>query len=90
MKPREGWQRPQSERPVLCRRSAKTDCAILTRFELVFLTVLGLTLIFLVVSVVLAVWAPPTAQVANIIDSCSSMYKLGFGAIVGLIGGKKL
>jgi hypothetical protein len=42
------------------------------------------------VSVGLAVWAQPTEQVVRIIDSCSSMFKLGFGAIIGLVGGKKL
>lgn len=60
-------------------------------FKLVFGCVFALTVISLAVSIVLALMvANPSTQIAQLIDTCSTTYKLGFGAIVGLIGGKAL
>jgi hypothetical protein len=56
----------------------------------VFLTVLLLTLVSLGVSVYLAIRPDPSEEVKRLIETCSTTWKLGFGAIVGLIGGKAL
>lgn len=58
------------------------------RFELVFATVVGLTLIALLLSVVLALAGGDSEQAARAAEACTTMYKMGFGAIVGLIGGR--
>jgi hypothetical protein len=58
-------------------------------FKLVFLTVTGLTVLTLGISVVLAVFIQhPDPSVANTIDATATIYKLGFGALAGLLGGK--
>ena len=60
-------------------------------FKLIFLSVLSLTILSLVVTIALAVFVKsPSASVQGTIDTCSTTYKMGFGAIVGLIGGKAL
>ncbi len=48
-----------------------------------------LTSLSLLVSVLLAVAYPdPHDEIRRIIETCSTTWKLGFGAIVGLIGGR--
>jgi hypothetical protein len=67
-----------------------THTATLTpAFKLVFLTVLGLTMTALILNVILVVLlSDPNDQAKSLIDTCSTIAKAGFGAIVGLIGGK--
>lgn len=55
-----------------------------------FLTVSGLTVLSLAVSVYLAVVPQQSEEVKRLIETCSTTWKLGFGALVGLIGGKAL
>lgn len=63
--------------------------AVTPVFKLVFLTVLGLTLAALVLNAALVIaMDKPTDQANNLIETCSTIVKAGFGAIVGLIGGK--
>ncbi|HEV7711816.1 MAG TPA: hypothetical protein VGP16_26750 [Asanoa sp.] len=58
-------------------------------FKLVFLTVLGLTVIAFATNVILVIaLKEPNEQAKTLIDTCSTITKAGFGAIVGLIGGK--
>jgi hypothetical protein len=58
-------------------------------FKLVFLTVLGLTVIAFATNVILVIaLKDPNEQAKTLIDTCSTITKAGFGAIVGLIGGK--
>jgi hypothetical protein len=57
---------------------------------MIFSTVVALTVIALVVDVLLAVFGADTDQVRAAAETCSTTYKLGFGAIVGLIGAKSL
>jgi uncharacterized membrane protein YczE len=61
-------------------------------FKLVFCSVLGLTVLSLGVSVYLAIaYSPaPSEEIKRLIETCSTTWKMGFGAIVGLIGGKAL
>ena len=60
-------------------------------FKLVFLTILGLTILALALNVILvASIANPNDQAKGLIDMCSTIVKTGFGAIVGLIGGKSV
>ena len=65
------------------------DGSITPLFKLVFLSVLGLSILCLVANVVLAVQIErPSAQVRDVLSTLSTAWKTGFGAIVGLIGGK--
>jgi hypothetical protein len=60
-------------------------------FKLVFLTVLGLTLLSLLIDLALVVTLnSPSSEAKSLIDACSTTWKTGFGAIVGLIGGKAI
>ena len=58
-------------------------------FKLVFLSVLSITLISLVLNLILVlVLDHPSNEAKNLMETCSTIVKAGFGAIVGLIGGK--
>jgi hypothetical protein len=62
-----------------------------TRFYAVFFSVLGLTLLALGLHVCLVVFtADPSDRLSRLIESVSSMWQLGFGAVVGLLGGRTL
>jgi len=58
------------------------------RFKLIFRTVTALTVLSLTLSVILAAFGGDSEQMQSAIEACSTTYKMGFGAIVGLIGGK--
>jgi hypothetical protein len=58
------------------------------RFKLIFCTVAALTVVSLLLSVVLAAFGTGSEQVKSVIEACSTIAKMGFGAIIGLIGGK--
>ena len=55
------------------------------RFKLVFLTLVALTLLALGLSVLLAVIGGDSDQIRTASETCSTTYKMGFGAIVGLM-----
>jgi hypothetical protein len=71
---------------------ATSQAATLTPFfKLVFLTVLGLTVLSIVIDLFLVMLINnPSDQAKNLIETCSTTWKMGFGAIVGLIGGKAI
>jgi hypothetical protein len=52
--------------------------------------VTGLTVLSLLVCILLALLAPKSEQINALIETCSTTYKMGFGALVGLVGGKAL
>lgn len=47
-----------------------------------------MTLLALVLDVLLALFGGASEPVRAAAETCSTTYKMGFGAIVGLIGGK--
>jgi hypothetical protein len=57
-------------------------------FKLIFCTVVAMTVLALVLNVLLAIFCRDSDQVKAVAETCSTTYKMGFGAIVGLIGGK--
>jgi hypothetical protein len=59
-------------------------------FKLVLFIVLALSVLSYVGSVLLALLAHPTDQTNNLIEAGSTIYKIGCGAIIGLLGGKVL
>lgn len=67
-------------------RTTVTD--ITPRFKLVFVAVLAITLLCLMLNMIIVLVAPHNSPAASFADTCSTAFKLGFGAIVGLVGGK--
>jgi hypothetical protein len=59
-------------------------------FKKIFNSVLVLTILSLVVSLALVIFPTQTDDVKRLIETCSTTFKMGFGAVVGLIGGKAL
>lgn len=57
-------------------------------FKLIFSTVVALTVLALVLNVILAIFCSDSDQVKAVAETRSTTYKMGFGAIVGLIGDK--
>jgi hypothetical protein len=58
------------------------------RFKMIFSTVAALTVLALILNVLLAAFGGDSEQVKAATEACSTTYMMGFGAIVGLIGGK--
>ena len=54
------------------------------RFKVVYSTLVALTLLALALNVLLAVVVGDSDQVRAAAETCSTTYKMGFGAIVGL------
>jgi hypothetical protein len=50
--------------------------------------VAALTALALILTVMLAAFGGDSEQVKAAAEACSTTYKMGFGAIVGLIGGR--
>jgi len=63
---------------------------ISSRFKLTFITVLILTLLSAGIVLYLASFPNLTEEQKRLIETFSSSWKMGFGAIVGLIGGKTI
>lgn len=59
-------------------------------FRLIFITVVALTVLALLLNVLLAVFGGDSEMVQSVVETCSTTYKMGFGAIVGLTGRKAL
>ena len=70
-------------------REIETLGVVTSRFRLVFISVLVLTVCLLLVDMLLVLTVHnPSAQAQNFMDLCSRLATIGFGAIIGLLGGK--
>lgn len=58
------------------------------RFRMIFTTVVALTVLALILDVVLALMGGASEQVRAAAETCATAYKMGFGAIVALLGGR--
>ena len=59
-------------------------------FKLVFVSALCITLLSVIVCCPLAVLGASTMEAKALFEACLTTFKLGFGAIIGLLGGKAL
>ncbi len=57
-------------------------------FKWVFCTVVSLTALSLFISILLSFYSYPSQLQISLFETCTTTWKMGFGAIVGLIGGK--
>ena len=69
-------------------RTSDNEADLTPRFKLIFSTVAALTALALILTVLLAAFGGDSEQVKAAAEACSTTYKMGFGAIVGLIGGR--
>ena len=70
------------------RRPRVVTFTLTPAFKLVFLSVLGITLLSIVLSCSLAVMGEPNEEKSALVQALLTTWKLGFGAIIGLLGGK--
>ncbi|CAM5666899.1 hypothetical protein SVIOM342S_06202 [Streptomyces violaceorubidus] len=73
--------------------AAATDAAAVTtvsaHFKLVFISVTVITVLTLAASLYIGIFVEkPTEAAKSAMDTCSTLANLGFGAMVGLLGGK--
>ena len=59
-------------------------------FKLVFVSVLGLTILCLIIGCSLVGLGVKSDEGKVLFELCTTAFKLGFGAIIGLVGGKAL
>jgi hypothetical protein len=59
-------------------------------FKMVFLGVLTITVLSMLITCTLVALNNETAQGKALFELCASICKMGFGAIVGLLGGKAI
>lgn len=69
--------------------ATKGPIAVTPTFKLVFLSVLAITALAGVAQIIMAfVWEKPTVAQQEVFEAMGSAWKTGFGAVVGLLGGK--
>jgi hypothetical protein len=62
-----------------------------SHFKLIFLVVTGLTVLLLAMELAIAALAgDPSDAMNRVFDTCDNGFKVGIGAIFGLMGGKVL
>ncbi len=71
------------------RKPPRHRIVVSSHFKLIFLTITGLTVLSMIGSVVISwAWDHPTANQQSVFEGFGWVWKVGFGAIVGLLGGK--
>ncbi|MFF1681586.1 hypothetical protein ACFVYG_36755 [Streptomyces sp. NPDC058256] len=77
---------------ITTRQTRAEDAAVTTvtaHFKMVFICVTVITVLTLAASVYIGVAvAKPSDSAKSAMDTCSTLAKLGFGAIIGLLSGK--
>ncbi|MGW5787066.1 hypothetical protein ACWEWK_24105 [Streptomyces sp. NPDC003757] len=73
--------------PVQAGTAAVTTVS--SHFKMVFIAVVAITIGALAANLYIAIFVEkPTEAAKSAMDTCSTIANLGFGAIVGLLGGK--
>jgi hypothetical protein len=83
-------EQPASSPVHTVKLTAEKTVSIAPAFKLVLFTVLGLTFASYIGSMLLVLLAPHTDETKSLIEAGSTIYKVGCGAIIGLLGGKVL
>ncbi len=76
--------------PVRKNPAKKTDLDIPVSFKTVFWVVVALTVMSLAAAVFLVTFAQESATLKEVVTTCNSTWKMGFGGNLGLLAGKRL
>ncbi len=68
----------------------KTELDLPVSYKMIFWVVVLLTFASLAASVFLAAYAQQTDTVKEVVVTCNSTWKMGFGGVLGLLAGKRL
>jgi hypothetical protein len=68
----------------------KTELDVPVSFKTVFWVVVLLTVASLVAAVFLATYPQQSDALREVVATCNSTWKMGFGGILGLLAGKRL
>lgn len=83
--------RKQPETPSNKDRRAPIIKELTPAFRMTFLSVLALTVLSLLASLIIIRYFPePSEETKRVLEACLFTWKMGFGAILGLIGGKAM
>ena len=70
--------------------SSRTVFILSPAFKMVFLAVLAITLFSMLITCILVALRNDSDQGKALFELCASICKMGFGAMVGLLGGKAI
>ncbi len=77
------------KKPQQAERRQGDSINLTPAFKLIFRSVLAITFVSLLVMVALAILIKePSDQVKSVLETCSTTFKLGVGAILGLLSGR--
>jgi len=82
--------RSHSESIVSAKQEQVLTLTLTPTFKLVFLSVLAITVLSMIVGCCLVVASVESEPAKALMTTCLSTFKLGFGAIIGLLGGKAI
>lgn len=76
--------------PAKKTRDKKTELEVPVSFKTVFWVIVALTIASLVAAVYLATYPQQSTALRDVVATCNSTWKMGFGGILGLLAGKRL
>ena len=62
--------------------------SISPKFKLIFIADVILAVLSLIIAFAISFYHEPTDLQKSLFDTCSTTWKIGFGVLIGLIGGK--
>jgi hypothetical protein len=75
--------------PIPVYGNVERKVKVSSHFKMVFLTVAGITISFFVANLAIVIFVKePGERLDAFINTTTALYQAGFGAMVGLIGGK--
>lgn len=80
----------QAETAATTSQPSSTVFILSPAFKLAFLAVLAITILSMLITCSLVALNNETAQGKALFELCASICKMGFGAMVGLLGGKAI
>jgi hypothetical protein len=79
-----------ARKPVQQPNEKKTELDVPVSFKTVFWVIVALTVVSLGAAVFLATYPQQSDALKEVVATCNSTWKMGFGGILGLLAGKRL